>query len=333
MDGAIADAEGEPFPLVTTTSKNVIGNLTRNLNSYLKQEGTRRKVVLATSQDLSPRKIQNLYKRASELGFLLLNVHAQAATANLLYRSPEWCKELLNLMGDPCPLSVVPRTTRPQLSQSLIGRDKDLAWLTESNGDRLLVGQPGSGKTSLLRELVSHGLALFVVSRDRGELAAAIRKQEPETLIVDDAQAYHDVILDLIQIREETGAKFSILVSSWPSFQSKIAETLNLTEKAVHRLDLLPRDDIVAVIKATGIHGPDELIREIVNQAQGRPGLAVTLAYLCLQGGVQELLSGDALNRSINSIRRGRAIQKIEEHILPEAVKGLIGAMIKIILV
>ncbi|MBN1618482.1 hypothetical protein JW887_04015, partial [Candidatus Dojkabacteria bacterium] len=97
MDGAVADGQGEPFPLVTTTSKNVIGNLTRNLTSYLEHGGTRRKVILTTSQELTPKKQRNLYKRAAELGFTLLNIHEQATMANLLYRSPEWCKELLNL--------------------------------------------------------------------------------------------------------------------------------------------------------------------------------------------------------------------------------------------
>ena len=51
-------------------------------------------------------------------------------------------------------------------------------------------------------------------------------------------------------------------------------------------------------LKATGLTGPDHLIREIVDQAEGRPGLAVTLAHLCLQGGVHEVALGDALNRS-----------------------------------
>src|SRR3990172_9230002 len=64
MDGAIADGLGEPFPLVTTTTDNVIGNLTHNLNTYIRDGGTRRRVVLATSRPLTPRKKKNLYARA-----------------------------------------------------------------------------------------------------------------------------------------------------------------------------------------------------------------------------------------------------------------------------
>lgn len=310
MDGAIADAEGEPFPLVTTTGKDVVGNLTRNLKSYLDRGGTQRKVVLATSQHLSQRRRENLFDRATDLGFTLINIHDQDAVAYLLYRSPEWCQELLNLAGDPSPLSVVPRTTRPQLTDTVIGRNEDLDWLRSSDGDCLLVGQPGSGKTTLLRKLVADGEALFVISRDRGEIAAALRRQEDKiTLIIDDAHLYNDIIPDLVQLRMETGAKFSILASCWPSFEPRIADALNLSEQRINRLDLLTRDEMVTVIKSVGVQGPNGMIREIVNQAQGRPGLAVTLTFLCLQGGVTDLFSGTALHRMLVSVLEDLALR------------------------
>ena len=74
MDGPISDAEGVAFPLVTTTQEDVIGNLTKNLNSYLQNGGTRRRVVLATSQELTPKRRRNLEERASELGFTLISI-------------------------------------------------------------------------------------------------------------------------------------------------------------------------------------------------------------------------------------------------------------------
>jgi hypothetical protein len=43
MDGAIADGEGLPYPLVCTTGTDVIGNLTRSLDSYLADGGSRRR--------------------------------------------------------------------------------------------------------------------------------------------------------------------------------------------------------------------------------------------------------------------------------------------------
>jgi len=298
MNGAIADGEGLAFPLVCTTSPRVIRNFTRSLESYVARGGTRRRVVVVTSQALSQRKRNNLEKRAEKLGFTLVQVHDQAAMANLLYRSPEWCLELLNLTGAPASLSVVPRTDRPLLSHALIGREADLAWLRDNNGDRLLVGQPGSGKTFLLHKLALEGVGLFVVSKDRAEIAAAIRSEQPKVLIVDDAQVNRELLADLKQMREAIGAEFSILASCWPSAQEMIAQTLNLSDSCIRHLDPLTRDEIVEVVRATGIASPNQLIREIVNQAEGRPGLAVTLAHLCLQGGVKEVALGDALSRS-----------------------------------
>ena len=50
MDGAVADAQGEPFPLVVTTAKSVIANLKKNLASYVRDGGRQRKALVATSQ-------------------------------------------------------------------------------------------------------------------------------------------------------------------------------------------------------------------------------------------------------------------------------------------
>ena len=66
MDGVTA---GDGAFLVCTTGKDVIRNLTGSLKSHLKNEGTRRSLVLATSQELSETRRRNLQKRARELGF------------------------------------------------------------------------------------------------------------------------------------------------------------------------------------------------------------------------------------------------------------------------
>ncbi len=168
MDGAIADGEGPAFPLVCTTSPGVIRNLTESLESYLKDGGTRQKVVSATSQELSPRRRQNLVKRAAEHGFELVQVYDRAALADRLYSNPKWCLELLNLTGEAQVLSAEPLSSRPLTEHELIGRDADRSWLRETSGDRLLVGHPGSGKTSLL----------FSMAREAGALPGRRRPRE-----------------------------------------------------------------------------------------------------------------------------------------------------------
>jgi hypothetical protein len=299
MDGAIADGKGFPFPLICTTGKSVIRNFTKNINSYLKNGGTRRKAVLATSQELTFKKRKNLETRGQKLGFVLVQIYSQGAIADRLYYNQHWCKELLNLTGEPSPISVVPCTSRPLLGDTIIGREQDINWVQETKGDRLLVGQPGSGKTFLLHIYAKRGGGFFVIKKDRSAVASAVRSIKPAALFLDDAHIETKFLTELRQLREEIAGSFEIIATCWPNAQQKVADSLNIPSSSIHTLELLTRDEIVSILKLVGIQGPVELIREIVDQAQGRPGLAVTLAYLCLKGDVQRVALGDALSRSI----------------------------------
>ena len=292
MDGAIADGKG-------TTGKSVIQNLTKNINSYLKNGGTRRKAVLATSQELTFKKRENLETRSQKLGFVLVQIYSQGAIADRLYYNQHWCKELLNLTGEPSPISVVPCTSRPLLGDTMIGREQDIKWVQETKGDRLLVGQPGSGKTFLLHIYAKRGGGFFVIKKDRFAVASAIRSLKPKALFLDDAHIEAKFLTELRQLREDIAGSFEIIATCWPNAQQKVADSLNLPSSSIHTLDLLTRDEIVSIVKSAGIQGPVELIREIVDQAQGRPGLAITLAYLCLKGDVQRVALGDGLSGSI----------------------------------
>jgi len=171
MDGVTA-GDG-PF-LVCTTGRDVIRNLTGSLKSYLSSGGTPGSLILATSQELSQTRRRNLQKRSRDLGFSLLQIYPRAAMAERLYHEPRWCKDLLDLTGRPSVLTVVPLTDRPLIDQSLVGRDEEIKWLLESQGDRVLTGQPGSGKTSLLRQLALRDWGLFVIDDDPAAIANAV---------------------------------------------------------------------------------------------------------------------------------------------------------------
>ena len=160
-----------------------------------------------------------------------------------------------------------------------------------------------------MRKLALEDDSLFVVSNNRTEIVTGIRDEMPATLIVDDAGGRLEVLSDLIQIREEIGAEFAVLACCWPGDQISVKQALNLPDSFVRSLELQTRDEIVDVIKAMGLFGSDELIREIVNQAVGRPGLAATLAYLALQGGAKQVAFGEALGdfiRSFSTVVEGK---------------------------
>ena len=331
MDGAVADDKGLPFPLICTTSEDVIGNLTKNLKSYLSNGGTRREAVFATTQELTQKRRKNLETRAQELGFVLIQIYTQAAFADRLYYNPRWCLELLNLTGEPSPISIVPLTKRPFLGETLIGREGDMDWVKQTKGDRLLVGQPGSGKTFLLHLYAKQNEGLFVIRKDCTAIASAIRTQNPKALIVDDAHVDSDFLVELRQLREQIGASFEIIATCWPNAQDKIAGTLNLPISQIHQLKLLTRDEVVEVVKSAGIKGPLELIREIVSQAQGRPGLAVTLTFLCLQGDIRRVALGDALSESILTTFEPMVGKKASAVLAAFAIGGDSGMPMKVV--
>jgi hypothetical protein len=301
MDGMTASPG--PF-LVCTTGKDVIRNLTKNLNSYKRSGGPRRAVIVATSQELTQKRRVNLEAKARSLGFNLRHVYDREAMAERLYHEPRWCKELLGLTGRPSALTTIPRTDRPLLDHPLVGREEDLKWLRETRGDRLVVGQPGCGKTFLLRSLSLEGWGLFLADDDLGAVANAVRAQQPRVVIVDDAHFRLAQLADLRRLRAEVMADFDIVATSWEGDKDQVAEALLLPGARVRALGLLTRDEIVEVVKHAKLGGPIELIREIVNQSEGRPGLAVTLSYLCLNGDAHGVYLGEALSRSLGATFR-----------------------------
>ncbi len=300
QDGGIPDGEGEPYPLVCTTQVSVIGNLTKSLKSYKKDGGTRRKVVVATSQKLEGIKRRNLFKRARREGFEMIGVYDRHWMTESLLRSPDWSWRLLGLKLAPSALSPVPRSNRPHPEIERIGRDADLDWLSSTTDNRLLVGQPGSGKTFLLRCLVREGRALFLVDSDRTAIANALSEERPEIVIVDDAHGDPSVLEMLCHLRAEQDVPtFSILATCWPGQEKQVRAALeSLPEEKVHRLELMTRKEILAVLRQL-LSGPGQFLQWLVDQAANKPGLAVTLAWLCLRGDWQQVVEGEALRATL----------------------------------
>lgn len=304
-DGHFFTINGAAGVLVCTTGADVSGNLRHNLQEYVKKGHKGRSVIVATSQSLSIARQDNLKEVAKTEGFRLLKVHEQADFALRLYGNKAWLKKLLNLESNQQALSINPMTSRPVLSLSVRGREDVLDWLSNTTGDSLLVGQPGSGKTFVARHFIMENDGLFVVSDNRDQITAEVREKKPSYLVIDDAHTKPEMIQTLRQIREDTGADFKIIATGWLSNKDSLQNDLVIADSAIFEVELQGRDTILAIIKDCGVTSPDTLLYQMVTQAEGKPGLAATLSQLVLAGdakGVQEVYIGDALGEHLMAL-------------------------------
>ena len=303
LDGAVGNIEGPRLPIIVTTSDRVRNNVRRNLLKYNREwKALGGGVVVVTRTALTPQRQKNVHDLVVELGFHLVQFYERQAVAERLYHAPRWRLELLGLPGDPPALTqLAPRVTA-SVVVPLVGRDADLAWLDEARGDRLLFGSPASGKTTVLEQFAQTHAAFFVTTADAGQIADGLRELKPEALIVDDAHAKPQVLNEVIRVRSLTGAKFDIIATSWRGFHQDVQERLGLPATQLRELYPLQRSEIAEVIKAVGIGGPNWLIKSLLDQADGRVGLAVSLARLCLVGDIKDVVFGGALLRFVRSI-------------------------------
>jgi hypothetical protein len=314
MDGVTA-GDG-PF-LVATTEQQPLRNLTRSLESHLAHGGERRRIVFATTRALTTDQDRKLRQKAKELGFAVEAIYQQQAFVDRLYHQPRWCKKLLELAGDPPALALVPSGHRPLIEGALVGQEEASEWLRSTPGDRVLSGPPGSGKTYLLFHLARQDFGLFLESDDPGRIAEDLRRLQPKVVVVDDAHVRLGRLRALRDLRKQNAAfEFEIVAITWEGEdrQSVLAE-LTLPGDCAFSLPLLPREQILEIVRQVGIEGPPRLIQEILDQARNRPGLAVTLAYLALRGGWHDVATGTALSRTL--------LNQLKERLGPEAVDVL----------
>jgi hypothetical protein len=312
MDGAIADGEGEAFPLICTTREDFLRNLVESLDSYLAHGRRRRRAVFATSREVTPTQRRLLEDAAHERGFTLIQIVDQQGIAQRLYWSPRWLQEL-GLSVAPSALSAIPRSRRPLLDLEPIGREEDLNWIQSTPGDLVLAGEPGSGKTFLFMHLIREAWnGLFLVDQNRGEIKKALLEQRPAVVVVDDAHVRPEVLEMLSHLRSEMGADFSLVATTWTWERDLDGVAAALPGARRRELHLLPRHQILEIFQQAGVQGSDELLRELVDQAANKPGLAATIAHLWKRGTWQEILEGKILHREVLAAF-GSAGEKVED--------------------
>lgn len=205
-------------------------------------------------------------------------------------------------VGLETALSKYPKTKRRHVDLPLIGRQDEWDWLVgkhQDNVDCLLVGQPGSGKTFLVRKLISEFAGYFVVGTDRQQILREILAREPKVLVVDDAHLNQELIADLRQLRDQHGFQFTIVATCWPTFRTNLAGAMDLMSHECKELLLLTRKEIKEILDVLGIVEPRWLVKEIIDQAEGKPGLAVTLVDAYERGANRDIFSGSILINGI----------------------------------
>lgn len=299
FDAKLVNKDGKVTQVVCTTNEDVIGNLTGSLEQAKKLALDSHTVMVATNQKLSNQEKRNLAERAKIYGKTLLQVYDLIPVANLIYRDSAWRKDLLNIAGAPSALSLLPLSHRPSFEIPALGRAEETAAFKIETGDLVVAGQPGSGKTHFLRELAEETSGLFAVSTDRGALADAIRDQQPAWIAIDDAGSRLGEVSTLRQLRDEGKYGFRIVAACWPAQVAEVTDALAAAGKPALELEPLMPGTIKEIINAMDIAGPDGLLREMIHQSHGKPGLAVTFCQICWLHGTKQLFTGEALARDV----------------------------------
>ena len=316
-DGVTSD-DG-PF-LVCTTSDDVSRNLRKSLDQHTQSGAKSRAVIVATSALVTAPQRASLERHATDRGYVLRNVYERTWFSNRLYENSRWRKELLGIAGVAPVLSAVPVGWRSGPAV-LVGRDAEIARLRDERGDVVVVGQPGSGKTAVLQTLIPSG-GLFVVNPDIGQIADACRELKPTAVIVDDAAILSSLTTEFLarlrHLRTGMHADFRIVAGTWPAEAKAVMEALGADETASIQIERLSRDQVVQLLGQLGITGPSQLVRWLVDQADGLAGMATALAQAVLSGKGEKVFTGEALaERTYSTLDR----------LLPKTARYVLGVL------
>ncbi|TDV44199.1 ATP-binding protein [Actinophytocola oryzae] len=285
-----------------------IGDPVANLRNGLKrmsQEGLRVDlIVMACLQPVNATKLAKLDKLCHSYGLPAPQVYSRDWFVNELVSEPEWRQRLLGVGGQlelllERPLDVL-EPAAPALT--LVGREVELSTLRKLVDDRtdvMLVGVPGVGKTRLATELGDD--VLFLQGGEPGQVLDAVVGTRPAAVVVDDAHSRAPDLQVLRRIRVQEQTTFSIIATTWPDQAEDVRTALPSAQVVV--IDLLERKNMDVLIRAAGVTGHRARV-VVLDQAEGRPGWALALCEVLVNGGGQDIVTGSAHRANVERYLR-----------------------------
>ncbi len=222
------------------------------------------------------------------------HVYARDWFVGQLVREPEWRQRLLGIAGELGALLERPLAALDQATAEpeLVGRETErerLDALIAAGADVVVTGLPGIGKTRLTQEL--SGDVLFLVPAEPGQVVDGLLQAVPAAVVVDDAHFRTDELRVLRRARQQERLAFSIVATTWPDRTDDL--TASLPGAHVVPLELLERTDMNALIQSVGVTG-HRARAVVLRQAEGRPGWALALCELLVEGRGLDVLTGAA---------------------------------------
>jgi hypothetical protein len=287
-DADIHTSDGEtPVRVLITSSQSLKGvqaNMVGSLRSMDEHDVPVERVVLVNRLDLGQLQRAKLEDKAAEWNVVIEAHYGREFFADKLRTDGDWRQKLLGMSSHPITLSRLP----PELAESawahlsLVGRDQEFLQLGNAvNGNDVIVfGRPGVGKSRLVSAL--DGVLFADLDADLDTLSNDIRWLQPQYVAVDDAGQHQDLLRRLVTLRrrEVDSLTYKIVAVCWPDEVDTVHDQVQLAERL--ELDELERAAVDEVVQAMGVHGIIAR-KQILDQAEGRPGWAVALTDMLLK--------------------------------------------------
>ncbi|MBF4571260.1 ATP-binding protein [Herbiconiux sp. VKM Ac-1786] len=282
--------------MTITSSPSIEGarkNLASSLDSLLAHNMDGSKVIAVSLASIDRRARDRLKGAASARGFVLVQTYDRNYFGDRLLRLGDWREKLLGLRSGPYALSSKSPRAVSVTQDDLVGREDLVARIAQANGDVIVVGPPGIGKTAVVEAV--QGIR-FIADEEAttAQLLGDIIDDAPTVIAVDDAARITTMLARLDTLRRAEKLRYRIVAICWPQQLEEIANHLPGAEPVV--IDPLPRSFIGEICRSRGIRRHD-LVGRVVLQAHGRPGWAVRLIETFLADKTRsDFFTGQAVN-------------------------------------